>query len=229
MSEIDHEQWQNELAPYLLGALGPDEVDELDRHLAACAECRGELERLRPVAQVLPESVERVVPPPQLRARVMAEVHAGIGEERARTRPAFGHRGRAVFLRPAAAVVAVVLLAAAALTFAIGDGGPDDEVTTVAAGKAPGVTAELVSEDDSGTLHLANLRSLPPNEALQAWVQRGKRVEPAGTPFVSRPNGTAVAEIDDMQGVSTVMVTVEPRGGSAFPTSDPLISVQAPQ
>lgn len=226
----EHEQQRDELAPYLLGALSPGEAAELEQHIAACEECRAELEQLRPVVQALPESVERVEPPPRLRTRVMAEVQADVGKGRARARLSPGSRRHTTFLRPATAVAAVVLIAAATLAYAISNGGsPGEGVTTVSAGKAPGVTARLVSEGGAGTLHLANLGRLPSNKALQAWVQRGKRVERAGAAFVSHPNGTATTEIEDLEGVSTVMVTAEPRSGSAFPTTKPLVSVQVRQ
>ncbi len=236
MSEQDHERQREALSAYLLGALDPGEVAELEEHLAGCEECRTELAWLRPAAQVLPESVERVDPPSGLRARVMTEVRADAGDAGARgrsvSRGAERRRARgwsSFLLRPATAAAAVALIAAAALAFAIGDGGSGGGATTVTVGKAPGVTARMVSEGDSGTLHLANLRRLPSSQALQAWVERGKRVERAGPLFEPLADGTAVAVIDDMQGVRTVMVTAEPRGGGAFPTSAPLVSVSVSQ
>lgn len=224
---MNHEQWRNELAPYLLGALDPGEVAELDRHLAGCEECRAELEQLRPVARALPESVERVDPPARLRERVMAEVQSDAEADRSHVRHRHGGRGWGAWLRPAGALAAVSLIAVA-VAFAVGGGGSGDQTSTVAAGKAPGVTAELVSSGDAGTLRLANLRRLSADEALQAWVQRGERIERAGDLFVSNPNGTAITEIENLEGVSAVMVTAEPRSGSAFPTSDPMVSVQIP-
>ena len=71
MSEMSHDAIRDELASYLLGALDPGELADLERHLAGCEDCRLELERLRPAALALPETVERVEPPPALRARVM--------------------------------------------------------------------------------------------------------------------------------------------------------------
>lgn len=235
MSEIDHEQRRDELAVYLLGALSPGETAELERHLAGCEECRAELERLRPVVQAQPESVERVEPPPQLRTRVMAEVRADADEARAGMRASSSgyHRrtspGRPFFPRPALAVAAIALIAAAVAAYAVRDGDSGGSATTVVAGEAPGVTARMVRDGDSGILRLANLRQLPSSEALQAWVQRGKRVERAGPLFLPHRDGTATAVIDDMRGVSTVMVTAEPSSGSAFPTSEPLISVPVRQ
>ena len=64
---------------------------------------------------------------------------------------------------------------------------------------------------------------------LQAWVQRGERVVSAKTLFVPNRDGTATATIDDMHGVNTVMVTAEPRGGSAQPTRAPIVNVAIPK
>jgi anti-sigma-K factor RskA len=222
----DHEQRRDELAAYLLGALDPGEMAELEQHLAGCEECSAELERLRPAVQALPESVERIEPPSPLRARVMAEVRADADGARARKR---SPRRRSVLLRPATGIAAIALIAAGIAAFAISGGDSDDGPTTVVSGKPPGVTVEMVRDGDSGTLRLANLRRLPPDKALQAWVQRGERVERAGPLFEPRRDGTATAAIGDMRGVSTVMVTAEPRSGSAFPTSEPLVSVEVVQ
>ena len=51
MSEHDHSQ----LGAYSLGALEPDEVREVDEHLAGCAECRQELAELDEMKEFLGE------------------------------------------------------------------------------------------------------------------------------------------------------------------------------
>jgi anti-sigma-K factor RskA len=229
MSENGHDRHRDELAAYLLGALEPGEAAELERHLAGCEQCRTELEWLRPAVQLLPESVERVEPPPQLRGRLMEQVRAEAetpaGPQRSR-----GQGIRGWSLRPVAGLAALVLIVAAVAAYAIGNGGSGDgNTTTVIAGHSPEVTAEVVRDGDSGTLHLANLHQLPRDKVLQAWVQRGERVESAKTLFVPNQDGTASASIDDMNGVSAVMVTAEPRGGSVQPTSAPIVSVSIPQ
>ena len=91
------------------------------------------------------------------------------------------------------------------------------------------MVAEVVREGGTGTLRLTNLHQLPRDKVLQAWVQRGRQVVSAKTLFVPNQDGTASATIDDMEGVKTVMVTAEPRGGSVQPTSPPIVSVAIPQ
>jgi anti-sigma-K factor RskA len=230
MNESDHGRWRDELAAYALGALEPGEAAELERHLAGCQECRTELDWLRPAVQLLPESVERVEPPPKLREGLMEQVRAEAHQSPQRSWGFHNLRSRGgLSWRPLAGLAAVALIAAALGAYAIGGGSGDSDTTTVVAGQAPGVTAEMVRDGESGTLHLAHLDQLPPDEVLQAWVQRGERVVSAKTLFVPNRDGTAAATIDDMDGVTTVMVTAEPRGGSVQPTTEPIISLSVPQ
>ncbi len=231
MNESDHGRWRDELAAYALGALEPGEAAELERHMAGCEACRTELEWLRPAVQLLPESVERVEPPPELREGLMEQVRA---EAHRSARRSWGFqslrsRGGGLSWRPLAGLAAVVLVVAALGAYAIGGGSGGSGATTVVAGQAPGVTAEMVRDGESGTLHLTHLHQLPRDEVLQAWVQRDGRVVSAKTLFVPNRDGTASATIDDMDGVTTVMVTAEPRGGSVQPTSEPIVSVSIPQ
>jgi anti-sigma-K factor RskA len=225
MSFEDHERQRDELAAYLLGALEPADAAELERHLAGCEECRIELSRLEPAVQALPEAVPRLKPPGRLRARIMAEVRADA--ERGASRP---RRWRPAVLRPTTGVAVALLGVAIGIGgYAILSGSSGGDTVTVTAGKAPGVTARMVSEGSSGTLSLAHLRELPENEVLQAWVRRNDRVESADRLFVPSPDGSATTVIDDISGVERVMVTVEPRGGSDSPTSAPLVSLAVPQ
>jgi anti-sigma-K factor RskA len=229
MSETEHDRRRDDIAAYLLGALEPGEAAELERHVAGCAECEQELERLRPAVRVLPETVERMEAPAALRGRLMEQVRSEAPGAQAvpAARPAPRRR---LGLRPLAGLAALALVVAAIGGYAIRDsgsgGGP--KTTTVATGHSPGVTAEMVRQGETGTLRLANLHQLPSGKVLQAWVQRGEQVVSAKALFVPNSDGTATATIDGMNGVSTVMVTAEPRGGSVQPTGKPIVSVAIP-
>jgi anti-sigma-K factor RskA len=239
MSETDHDPRQGEIAAYLLGALEPDEAAALERHFAACVECRTELEWLRPAMQVLPESVERIEPSPALRARVMEEVRADAPQPQPTasrsTASGFRHAilGRLrprVGLRPIAGLAAVALVFAVAIGYFAGDDRSGDGTSTVwVGGAAPGVMAKMVRSGDSGTLHLANVRPLPEGKVLEAWVRRDGRIEPVRALFVPDRSGKATTTIADMRGVDTVMVTAEPAGGSDQPTSAPIVTMALPQ
>jgi anti-sigma-K factor RskA len=242
MTENDHERWSEDVAAYMLGALEPGEAAELERHAEACERCREEIRWLTPALDALPEGIERLRPPRELRERVMAEVRMDAEPTDVagdRTDPDGGLFSRVstwlrdlgsgpMGLRPVAGFAAAVLVVAAVAGYAIGGGIGSDEgaqTSTVVAGKAPGVTAKMVSEGDSGTLHLDNVRQLPSDRVLEAWVQRDGEVEPVEALFVPDREGRASTELPDMEGVEVVMVTTEPEGGSESPTGEPLISI----
>jgi anti-sigma factor RsiW len=244
MTSIDHDRWRDDLAAYLLGALSEEEATELERHAEDCERCRTEMVWLTPAVSALPETAPRLRPAPELRQRLMAEVRAeadpasivesdaepGVAERASRwlRELGAGPMGR----RPVVGFATALLVVVAVAGFAIGGGIGSDEgdaTSTIVAGEAPGVTAKMVSEGDSGTLHLANVRQLPNDRVLEAWVQRNGEVEAVEALFVPDREGRASTELPDMDGVELVMVTTEPRGGSKAPTSDALVTIEVPQ
>jgi anti-sigma-K factor RskA len=216
----DHSRWQDDLAAYLLGSLEPREAEQFERHLDGCEECRERRSWLEPALQTLPESVERIEPPPELRERVLAEVRSDAarrsGEAR---RPA----PRRWLLRPAIGLAALALLGAALAGYALNREGDDATTTPVVQGD--GVTARLERKGDSGTLEMASVERLPAGQIYQAWVQNGDQIRPSSL-FDARADGTASAAIPHgLDRADAVMVTIEPRGGSDEPSSRALVSV----
>ena len=113
MTDRDHTSYREEIGAYLLGALTDLERQAFERHMADCAECRDEIEQLRPAADALPRSVEQVEPPASLKTSLMEiverearEAAGGEGEQtRRRRRPGPVLPARA----PAAALAAACL------------------------------------------------------------------------------------------------------------------------
>jgi len=134
MNEREHETRSDDIAAYLLGALEPGEAAEMEQHLAACEECRSELEWLRPAVRTLPESVVRVKPPAQLRSRIMGEVEADAGRKRSGIR--LGGRMRALGLRPAVGLAVLALLVAGVAGYTIRDSGSGSGATSTPAARA---------------------------------------------------------------------------------------------
>lgn len=244
MTDMDHDRWRDDLAAYLLGALSADEAAALERHAEACERCRTEMVWLTPAVSALPETVQRMEPPAELRQRLMADVRAEAEPAGATDAPAEGGllgRLSAWFrrlgsgpmgLRPVAGFAAAVLVVAAVAGIAIGGGigGGASQTSTVVAGTAPGVTAKMISHSSGeGTLQLANVHQVPSDRVLEAWVRRDGEVEPVRALFVPDSRGRATTTIADMDGVDLVMVTAEPRGGSDAPTSSPIVSVPVPE
>ena len=116
----DHATHRDEVGAYLLGALSDAERASFEGHLVDCPDCRHEVERLRPAADLLPRSVEQVEPPASLKRSLMEVVEREASERdgAVQPRPArrpLSERLRELFggsLRPimAAGVLAVGLL-----------------------------------------------------------------------------------------------------------------------
>ena len=170
----------------------------MEQHLAGCHECQDEMRWLRPAIERIAQGVDLVEPEPDLRMNVMEEVRKDV--ERSAPR-----RARPALLRgwrPVAAFATVALVVAAVAGYAVRDGetGGSPDTTTVVAGKAPGVTATMVSRGHSGTLRLENVRNMPPDRVLEAWVQREGTVEPVRALFVPDRHGRASTTIPDTDG-----------------------------
>jgi anti-sigma-K factor RskA len=224
-----HEHWHDATAAYLLGALDEIERAAFEEHLAGCPACREEVDQLRPAAQALPVSVEPMAPPPELKARIMAEVEreaellAAAGPEadrpQARTR-------RRLHLRVPRLVPVAVAVALLVVGVAIGvgatalRGGP--ERTVAAEVSAPGATVSLEVNGQEGRLLARDLPAPPSGRVYQVWLKRdGHAPEPTAALFVPSRDGAATASVPGtMEGIDQVMVTDEPDGGSPQPTGD---------
>jgi anti-sigma-K factor RskA len=242
MSGEDHKRWSEDLAVYMLGALEPGEAAALERHLAGCERCREEMRWLEPALNVLPESADRQEPPRRLRETLMAEVRADARRAEAE-RPRSERRERRLAawlrgiglggngLRLAAGFAALVLVVAGVAGYMVGNDGSGGAggAETLEARQPNGITAMVVQEGDGGTLRLVNVRDIPPDKVLEAWVQRNGKVEAVPALFVPDRNGQAETRIADMRGVEAVMVTTEPQGGSEAPTSKPIVEMAMPQ
>lgn len=69
------------IAAYVIHALPPDEAATLESHIASCAQCRLELETLRPVADKFAFWPNDVLPaPPSLQERLGRRIAAETGE-----------------------------------------------------------------------------------------------------------------------------------------------------
>lgn len=238
MKSGDHTRWSEQLPAYLLGALSPGEQSEIEHHLGGCAECQSELRWLDPVIEELAESVPQVQPPGDLKMRILAEVKAEAeasaaldmarpGQEPARTSTGFSFRN---LFRPAVlAGVAATLFIGVVVGYAI-NGGSDsgtglDGGTTITGKSDIGANAVLVRSGDSGTLKIADLKELDGDEVYQAWVQHGQAVVPTDSLFTPDRNGNATTSIPDLNGVSTIMISAEPKGGSKQPTTAPVVTI----
>jgi anti-sigma-K factor RskA len=207
-------------AAYVLGALEPAEAEAFREHIAGCAACRDEVAAFEQVTESLPAEVGRPEVPRDLRRRVMREVRATpksaparAGSERAFRAPTRFPLawGGALAAGVVAVVVAIVL---------VGSGSSGTRTVQASVG-----SAQLHIAGGRGDLIVHRLPSLPAGRIYEMWVQRGSAAPtPTGTLFSTRADGSANLGVPgSLDGVSRVMVTQEPAGGTLAPTSAPLI------
>ncbi|WP_372789874.1 anti-sigma factor domain-containing protein [Paraconexibacter sp.] len=226
---------------YVLRALSEDERVAFAAHLETCAACRAEVEELQIVADQLPMAAPQLVPPPELRHRLMsvveseAELLRAAGPEADRPAPAphdMRLRDRVWWpswlVSPgfAAALAACLVLAGvgAGLLVSGGGDGPGPVRTVQAEVTAPGARATVAVQDGKATLRVTGLPAAPNGRVYQVWLMREGTPEPTHTLFSVRPDGRAVVNIDEkVDGVEQILVTAEPSGGSVIPTSAPIL------
>jgi anti-sigma-K factor RskA len=124
---------------------------------------------------------------------------------------------------------AAAIAAAAALVLAGGVGG-----YVVRGGAAAPQAVRLVSTGGSGSLAFvyqpegrsaylvgSGLAALPPDHVYELWVIRNDTPVPAGT-FGAGEEQVVLPVRIDLSGATEIAVTVEPRPGSAAPTTKPV-------
>jgi anti-sigma factor RsiW len=242
MNANEHDRRLEEAVAFALGSLDPEQVDDFKEHLKGCKRCQEELRWLAPAVRALPEAVEAQTPPPGIKTRLMAEVRADAeaeerrvraDERRERTSTAGGVAGWLGGLRvgnltwkPLAGLALVILVVAGGIGYAVGNGGGTNAHTTEAA-QAGGVVAKVVKEGEKGELRLTGVEQLPQGKVLEAWVEHENDGKYEAVPALFAPNkaGDASTMIEDLNGVTTVLVTREPEGGSKQPTQKPFVTV----
>jgi anti-sigma-K factor RskA len=220
---------RDDLVAFALGALDPGEEREIEAHAPSCARCTRELEALVPAVGVLGESVEQLEPPPELRERVLAEVHADVARSAAdRERPPERRqrRGwRGLLMRPAIAVgLAIVIAAVGGYLIAGNGGGGGPEERTVPVVAQQGIGGTLAVGEQTSMLNLHGLAQLKGREVYQVWVAKGQSLRPSSN-FIPNGSGRAMTAVDGHLTPGTkVMVTREPHPGQTTPTPPILLS-----
>ncbi|MGH2863380.1 MAG: anti-sigma factor [Solirubrobacteraceae bacterium] len=214
-------------AAYALGALDPSDAAEFRRHLDSCAVCRDELAAFEHVVDALPASAPRLPVPKALRRRVMREVHAERGRAPRHDQP----RRRHVFSGPfvprlaiAGATLAVLALAAVGGIDLV-PGGSSGARVIQASVTGSAARAQLRVSGGRAELVVSHLPAPPPGRIYELWVQHGSRApSPTRALFSVTSSGAAdVGVPGSVRGVSAILVTQEPAGGTLVPTHAPVI------
>lgn len=222
-------------APYALGALDGADRASFEAHLDDCETCRTETAGFTLTAARLAQAVARR-PPVAARARLLAAVSTTPQE-----RPVIAelaHRRRLRGALPRMVVAATFLLGAVAVGgFAIErDHARDNQVATESIGSvlaAPDASTKAQALKRGGNVRLVSsatrdvavmaandLPRLTKDRVYQVWMVKGDVARSQGT-FVT--GGTMIMR--ELEAADHVAVTVEPRGGSASPTTLPVVSL----
>ncbi|WP_328296682.1 anti-sigma factor [Streptomyces sp. NBC_00435] len=236
-------------AAYVMDALGPGEHEAFSRHFARCQPCSGDVAEFSETAGRLAAAVA-LVPPPQMKGAVLARI-----ETVRQLPPRVGVRRAAGFLdrlpRRAGAFVVAASLAGAALFggVALHQSGQADRARQEA-GQAEARSQELravVTAPDARTVHgrtsggaAATVITSPARDravflterlpapgagmTYQLWLAEHGTMRPAG--FLTGDGAAVLA--GDLHRATAVGLTLEPAGGSARPTTTPLVLLALP-
>jgi anti-sigma-K factor RskA len=228
---------------YVADALPPQEELLFERHLEECSLCAAEVRELRETTARLALAAAQQ-PPPGLRQQVLAE----IGSVRQQPPPVVSlpgqRRARATWLvRVAAVIVALAIIAALGtvilrqqdridrlqasnteITEVIS--APDAQMAVAKTGGASGLVV-FSRERNAAVFSSSGLADLPSDRVYQLWA-----IGPSGATsegLLDYSNGrTEPAVAQSLAGAESLGVTAEPAGGSAAPTSDPVLVVPLP-
>jgi anti-sigma-K factor RskA len=240
---------RDDAGAWVLGALPEDEERRFAAHLETCDICRSEVAELQMVADTLPLAAPQLAPPPELKQRIMAAVHAeaavleAAGPEAdvapvavpapVRERPPREKKKRrwSIALRPIPAAFAAAALLALGVAGGVLLSQNGTSSTTVQAQvvtpQSPNARASLTVADDRTTLKVNDFPQPPSGRVYQVWLKRpGRPPDPTTALFGVRDGSATVDVPGSLDGVDQVLVTAEPQGGSAQPTRDPVIIAQ---
>jgi anti-sigma factor RsiW len=217
-----------DVAAYALGALEPAEAESFRSHLASCAVCRDELASFEQVTAVLAMSAPQHRAPKALRRRVLGEV-ARDARATAPRRSVWPWRVQFSLPRPALALgagLAVAVIVVAGLQ--LGSSGSSGVRVYQANVTGSTGTAEVRVTGGHAELVLHHFAAPPAGKIYEVWLERPHQ-NPQPTSALFSVTATGDGDVDvpgSLRGVSLVMVTPEPAGGSPVPTHAPVLSAK---
>lgn len=216
-------------AAYVLGALEPQEAEAFREHMQQCAVCRDEVEALGGVVRALPVATLQYKAPRGLRRRVMQQVReeqAAAAHAATVRRPLGKSLGRARNRLLAGVATAAVAVAGVVAGVELTAG----TAATVIQAQLTGISGSAQLRVTNGRAELVVRHLTPPGHGhvYEVWLRSGTAAPvPASVLFGVNSAGNADVGIPRrMRGVSAVLVTPEPYGGSPQPTHKPVISAR---
>ena len=229
------------IGAYALDAVTDTERAEFERHLQACGECRAELAGLREATAML-GAAEPASPPPALRDAVLSGisavrplppvVDAGAGSQERRP----GRRPWR-WLVAAAAAVAIIVGGIAWHPWTGSHPAPVSATQQVLRASdahryvthLDGTTATVVFSPKLGksVLESQHMPAAPAGHTYQLWYMTASGKATSAGLFTPPADGTGrVLLTGDADRAALVGITVEPTGGSAQPTTKPIMTVR---
>ncbi|HEY1834258.1 MAG TPA: anti-sigma factor [Solirubrobacteraceae bacterium] len=223
-------------ASYVLGAMPQDEHRAFVEHLKGCVVCREEVASLQVVVSSLPAAVPQLPAGADLKRRVMGVVEReareqqaarGIGASetprRARRLLPAGLISWRPALAGAAALAVIALLAVIAFGGGSGSSGGGTRVFHAQV-TVPNASAAVRVSGGHAALSVANMPQSPSGHVYELWIKRAGQPQPTDVLFTVSNGGAATVGVPgSIEGVSEILVTAEPLGGSKAPTSTPVI------
>ena len=225
---------------YVLGALPQEERREFEEYLAEHPERQAEVDELEAVAGLLALSPQEHEPSPELRSRIMDAVGAeAVRPRTAGRRSALAWIGELLGARNLALGAATLLVIGLFSWSMLLRGEVQDlqgrvqslqsqpqgpqMVELGGTGAEQGARAELIIlEGDRAVLVVENMPPVPEEKTYQIWVIEDDVPKPSGL-FELRQDSVAAVVEHPLEDGDVVAVTVEPKGGSPKPTTDPML------
>jgi anti-sigma-K factor RskA len=247
---MNHSEYEQLAAGYVLGALEPDDEHVFQRHLGGCPECEANVRDLEEAVGTLAYAAPPVDPPETLWASIQREIRP----EQRRVQPQPARRRRwwsspvVARLAAAAAIVALATVSVWNLNLRDQNAGYRDRVAALeqaarllnepntAKATLKGTAAEAQatvlasSAQGRGVLVVENLPPLQRDKVYELWgIPKGGKGRPqkAGVFTVPlRPQGVQTLEFDIPIQPDTVFAITEEPGprGSDQPTTSPILS-----
>ncbi len=235
---------------HALDALPEDDRAGLERHLARCPSCMEEVRGLRETAARL-AMAPALYPPPEMRERVLATA-LSVRQLPPPGRGTLGRAGGRTSLRrlgrPRAGLAAGLLALAAAVAFLlvmqVSTSGqlrqarnanqaiaavlaaPDARLESLQATVGGTVTAVVSLRDRAAVVTTADLPRPVGSRVYQLWVMNAAgTARSAGLLAVTGSGSAGPVLADDVRPGDRLGITVEPAGGTAQPTSTPVVIV----
>ncbi len=246
--EQDAQDAQLEL--YVLGLLDDDAAAAVERRLQTDERARERVRELRGTVGLLGLALEPLEPSPQLKTRLFDAVQADA--ERERLARGAGNDAPAVAAvepvsleayrqaqpsarrqrwLPWAVAAALALALAGSLLWNAElrgelDGPPElARYGVTGSGAAAGAAGEVVAlpDQEAAVVTLAGVPQPDPGRVFQVWWIDSGAPEPSVT-FLPNEHGVASVVVPgDVDDYRVLAITIEPDGGSAQPTSDPIL------